>query len=123
VDALAALGQFYIKFPAFATNDLYVSGESYGGIYVPYLSWQIYQNNLQAKFNPAKKTIPLKGYIVANGITDYHVDVWPSFIETVYNFNLIPKDLLNTYESNDCFVTFNNSIPHVNTLICDVAFE
>jgi cathepsin A (carboxypeptidase C) len=38
-DALTALFSFYTKFPEFRNHDLYVSGESYGGIYVPYLSW------------------------------------------------------------------------------------
>ena len=38
-DALAALYSFYDKFPEFKTNKLFVSGESYAGIYVPYLSW------------------------------------------------------------------------------------
>lgn len=44
-DALKAVLYFYSKFPEFKKNDLYVSGESYGGIYVPYLSWQIYNHN------------------------------------------------------------------------------
>jgi len=38
-DALIALGAFYEKFPEKKTNDLFISGESYGGIYVPYLAW------------------------------------------------------------------------------------
>ena len=38
-DAFAALESFYKKFPERLPNDLFVSGESYGGIYVPYLSW------------------------------------------------------------------------------------
>lgn len=38
-DALAALKSWYGKFPEFKANELFVSGESYGGIYVPYLSW------------------------------------------------------------------------------------
>lgn len=38
-DAFAALEDFYNKFPEFTANELFVSGESYGGIYVPYLSW------------------------------------------------------------------------------------
>ena len=49
-DALAALKQWFIKFPEYLPNQLFVSGESYGGIYVPYLTWQIYQNNQQAAY-------------------------------------------------------------------------
>lgn len=40
-DNLAAVLKFFEKFPEFQGHDLYVSGESYAGIYVPYLSYQI----------------------------------------------------------------------------------
>jgi len=66
-------------------------------------------------FDSTKTVYKLKGYIVANGVTDYHVDVWPSFAATVYNFNLIPKDLLTTITTNDCFFSFNDVIPYVIT--------
>jgi len=39
VDAFAALEAFFERFPEYLDNDLYISGESYAGIYVPYLSW------------------------------------------------------------------------------------
>lgn len=35
---LLALQGFYEDFPEYKTNDLYISGESYGGIYVPYMA-------------------------------------------------------------------------------------
>lgn len=38
-DAIIALNSFYEKFPMYRQNKLFVSGESYAGIYVPYLSW------------------------------------------------------------------------------------
>ena len=38
-DALKALQSWYKKFPQYRENKLFVSGESYAGIYVPYLSW------------------------------------------------------------------------------------
>lgn len=34
---LMALTEWYTKFSAFKSNDLYISGESYAGIYVPTL--------------------------------------------------------------------------------------
>ena len=38
-DAMSALRKFYKKFPEYLSNELFISGESYGGIYVPYLAW------------------------------------------------------------------------------------
>ena len=38
-DAIAALREWYGKFPEYLENNLFVSGESYGGVYVPYLAW------------------------------------------------------------------------------------
>ena len=38
-DAINALRDWFVKFPEYLPNDLFVSGESYGGIYVPYLAW------------------------------------------------------------------------------------
>lgn len=39
IDAFKALEAFYERFPEYLANELYISGESYAGIYVPYLSW------------------------------------------------------------------------------------
>ena len=38
-DALQALKSWYEKFPEYLPNKLFVSGESYAGIYVPFLTW------------------------------------------------------------------------------------
>lgn len=38
-DAMTALHYWYSKYPEYKSNELFVSGESYGGIYVPYLAW------------------------------------------------------------------------------------
>ena len=117
-DALAALKSWYGKFPEYSTNPLYVSGESYAGIYVPYLAWQIYQNNLQADFKPDISSIPLAGIMVGNGATDWTYDVWPSFAATVANMNIIPFSLLDELEANNCVVYFHNVRPSTDTPEC-----
>ena len=61
IDALAALQSWYVKVPEFKENELYISGESYAGIYVPYLSYQIDLNNRKADYSPMFEKINLKG--------------------------------------------------------------
>ena len=39
LDNLQALLNFYVKFPEYISHELYLSGESYAGIYVPYLAY------------------------------------------------------------------------------------
>ena len=57
-NAYTALRAWYAKFPEYGpgenntNNPLFISGESYGGIYSPYLAYQIYQNNQLAKIWP-----------------------------------------------------------------------
>jgi carboxypeptidase C (cathepsin A) len=38
-DALAALKDWYVQYPEYLSNELFISGESYAGIYVPFLAW------------------------------------------------------------------------------------
>jgi carboxypeptidase C (cathepsin A) len=88
-DAFAALQDFFKSYPEYLQNDLYISGESYGGIYVPYLSWQIHQWNTRAKMHSSMQTYNLKGFIVGNGATNWDLDISPAYPEVVYNFNII----------------------------------
>jgi len=78
-DAFTALEAFFVKFPEMIPNDLFVSGESYAGLYVPYLSWKIYQNNLKQAFRSELTKYNLKGFLVGNGATNWDFDVSPSF--------------------------------------------
>jgi carboxypeptidase C (cathepsin A) len=49
IDNLEALLSFFEKFPMFLGNDLYLSGESYAGVYVPYLAIRIHEYNSWVK--------------------------------------------------------------------------
>ena len=66
LDNLAAVEKFYELFPEYKSNEFYISGESYAGIYVPMLAYQI----VKAKsFMGAK----LNGIMVGNGCTGSEV--------------------------------------------------
>lgn len=54
-DAYKAFEQWMAAFPEFGptqqNNPIFISGESYGGIYAPYLTWKIYEGNQLAAAN------------------------------------------------------------------------
>lgn len=60
-----ALQQFFTLFPHLQNNDFYLSGESYGGKYVPTLADIIHENNPKADIK-----INLKGLTLGNGFSD-----------------------------------------------------
>jgi carboxypeptidase C (cathepsin A) len=41
LDAYAAIQLWFKKFPEYLDHELYLTGESYGGVYVPYVAWEI----------------------------------------------------------------------------------
>ena len=47
----AALLNFYEKFPHLKKSKFYISGESYGGVYVPLLTRKILENQNQHNIN------------------------------------------------------------------------
>ena len=63
LDNLEAVKEFYALFPEFKSNKAWISGESYAGIYIPMLAYNIYQYNQGSPADP----IPLKGILVGNG--------------------------------------------------------
>lgn len=61
---LQALLQFYTLFPELKKNSLVIQGESYAGLYVPMLAYNLFNYN---KGPGASDPIPLKGIMVGNG--------------------------------------------------------
>nr|AAZ43093.2 serine carboxypeptidase 1 [Triatoma infestans] len=60
-----ALQQFLTLFPKLRTNDLYITGESYAGKYIPALAYTIDEYN-----NVATETVNLKGIAIGDGFCD-----------------------------------------------------
>ena len=81
------LAKFYDKFPELKSNDLYLSGESYAGIYVPQFAKNIHLSN---KNNGT--TYPFKGMMVGNGVTNWTYDTLPASMEFAYQRGLIDTE-------------------------------
>ncbi|CAL0307058.1 unnamed protein product [Lupinus luteus] len=68
-DSLVFLLRWFERFPQYKRRDVFITGESYAGHYVPQLSQAIMKHNLKNK----KNAINLKGYMVGNAlIDDFH---------------------------------------------------
>jgi carboxypeptidase C (cathepsin A) len=90
-DNRVAILEFFQKFSEYKKNDFYISGESYAGIYVPYL----------AKLLITKKDkINLKGILVGNGLTDLNLDVERALVDFAYQHALYSYETHQKFEKN-----------------------
>jgi len=83
------LQQFYTTFPDQRKVPLYITGESYGGHYVPAISAYIHeQNQIATKSGQAAAAqVPLAGMAVGDGWID-PVNMIPGYPDMVYNQGL-----------------------------------
>jgi len=83
--AYQALLAFYLKFPCLQQKDLYLTGESYAGIYIPTLAREIVRHN----DNNNNNNIPLRGFAVGDGCLGIHTgicsDLWQTTHFDVWN--------------------------------------
>ncbi|KAL2936467.1 Serine carboxypeptidase-like 29 [Bienertia sinuspersici] len=101
-ESLKFLLEWFERFPQYKGKDFFISGESYGGHYVPQLSQAIVNCNLAAN----KKIINLKGYMVGNALTDDFYDHLGVF-QFMWSSGLISDEtykLLNEFCANDSFI-------------------
>jgi carboxypeptidase C (cathepsin A) len=98
----AVLSLLRDKFPILKNNSLWIVGNYYGGVQVPYL-----MNELSDWIDEAKKLdqnawVPnLKGQIITNGFTDWKYDGLPAFFEMSYYHGLIDDELFD-FGSKKC---------------------
>ncbi|CAJ0569096.1 unnamed protein product, partial [Mesorhabditis spiculigera] len=86
VDNVLALQAFFARFPEYKNRDFYVTGESYGGVYVPTLT------NLLVKMiqNGTLPYVKLVGMAVGNGALN-RMDLVNSGLDLVYYRGIIGK--------------------------------
>ena len=85
LDNLAAVQVWFKKFPEFASNDFFVTGESYAGVYVPTLAEALLNAVAAGTYTGA----PLKGIAVGNGCSGNEIGtcswgVQSDYYETTY---------------------------------------
>lgn len=91
-DNLLALEQFFLRYPEFSAHDFYIFGESYGGIYIPTLSYRIV--NESAGFN-------FKGFGIGNGMSDYDMND-DSYLYFSYGHGLIDDFQIEDIRAKCC---------------------
>ena len=94
--------EWYEKFPEFKTNDLYVSGESYAGIYVPFLCNAIYDHNEANVNDDDAFKPPLKGFMVGNGVTNWEYDTTTAYLDMAYWHSLMNTELHDKITNAKC---------------------
>lgn len=110
------------KFTALQNNDLYISGESYAGIYVPQLVMRVdkYINDTK----PLGQWVPnLKGFMVGNGVTNWKYDCTPAYFHMSYYHGLISDELFNTVNANCDLSYFDSPNPPALSDQCKALME
>jgi carboxypeptidase C (cathepsin A) len=103
-DNRAAIIDFFSKFPEFKSNEFYISGESYAGVYVPYLAKLIIQS---------RDKINLKGILVGNGLTDLSVDIENALVDFAFEHALYSFETRQKYLDdckNDLYLRRSNKV-------------
>lgn len=101
LDNLDVLKTWFGRFPDYKANDFYLSGESYAGIYVPYLLKTIDTYNNDPETAAAEK-INLKGMMVGNGVTNWAYDTMPATIDMGYWRSILGQDLHDSINQLAC---------------------
>jgi len=83
-DLYAMLTQFFVIYHEYASAPFYVTGESYGGKYVPAIVYKIHVENPEAKVK-----INLKGMAIGDGLIDPYNE-W-DYGPAMYQFGLIDE--------------------------------
>jgi carboxypeptidase C (cathepsin A) len=130
-DNLAVILAWYEKFSEYKKHDLFISGESYSGIYVPYTANAIYHHNQAAKSSGAFQP-NLQGFMVGNGVTNWKYDTTTAYLKmgfwhSLYDYKTYLKmnelkcdysgvnfDIMPSKECTDLLVKFDSYVNKVN---------
>ncbi|KAL8827707.1 MAG: hypothetical protein Q9170_006906 [Blastenia crenularia] len=100
------LERFFVLFPEYTTNDLYIAGESYAGQHIPYIAKAMLERNAKVK----SKQWNLSGLLIGNGWIS-PVEQYDAYLQFGYQAGLIQggTDIAQKLEAmySDCVKTLN----------------
>uniref|UniRef100_A0A915M806 Carboxypeptidase n=1 Tax=Meloidogyne javanica TaxID=6303 RepID=A0A915M806_MELJA len=93
-DNYLAIKQFFKKYPKFLKNDIYITGESYAGIYLPMLTSLIVKGMSKFKIN-------LKGLAIGNPYLNKKID-YESNLIYAYGHGVVDEELWQSVKKDCC---------------------
>uniref|UniRef100_A0A8C4ND68 Carboxypeptidase n=1 Tax=Eptatretus burgeri TaxID=7764 RepID=A0A8C4ND68_EPTBU len=109
---LLALKQFFQLFPEFIKNEFYITGESYGGFYVPTLAVRVMEEG----------SLNLMGLVIGNGLSSWKMND-DSLIYFANYHGLFGSDLWMRLQEGCCFQDKCNFYNSTRTKCSDVVKE
>uniref|UniRef100_A0A914XFD1 Carboxypeptidase n=1 Tax=Plectus sambesii TaxID=2011161 RepID=A0A914XFD1_9BILA len=96
-DNYLALKDFFTNvFPEYATRQFFVTGESYGGVYIPTLAWRLFQG-----IQSGDISIKFQGVAIGNGVLSERLQL-NSVVDFLYYHGIVGKDDWNFLMTNCC---------------------
>ncbi|XP_077229246.1 serine carboxypeptidase-like 45 [Tasmannia lanceolata] len=92
MDNLVFLQRWFLKFPQYKSRDLFITGESYAGHYIPQLA------QLMVEFNKKNKLFNLKGIALGNPVLEFFTD-FNSRAEYFWSHGLISDSTYRIFTS------------------------
>ncbi|XP_044467200.1 serine carboxypeptidase-like 20 [Mangifera indica] len=102
-DTHTFLLKWFELYPEFLDNPFFISGESYAGVYVPTLAYEVVKG-IDAGVKPV---LNFKGYLVGNGVTDPEFD-GNALVPFAHGMGLISDELFEEVQK-ECNGNYYNS--------------
>mmetsp|Transcript_54550 Transcript_54550/g.62537 ORF Transcript_54550/g.62537 Transcript_54550/m.62537 type:complete len:455 (+) Transcript_54550:69-1433(+) len=112
---------FFEAYPNLVANSLYLTGESYAGIYIPYLAYLIDLHNTDLQEGDTHYN--LKGFMIGNGVTDFNVDAEKAMVEYLSGHAILSPTFRKRSEHENCWFSMKTHPHHKGQHIAEARPE
>ncbi|KAI8056630.1 Alpha/Beta hydrolase protein [Syncephalis plumigaleata] len=116
------LEKFLNVFPEYKQSEVYLAGESYAGVYIPYIAKEIIDANEHT--NATSKQINLAGLAFGNGWVDGYMH-YMTYVEFAEQYNLLQGDTLEKAKNltKECDLDYKLHGERIKYDSCDKIFN